>query len=119
MSWTEDNKTDPQGDWGQAAANNDIGFGQAVDNAINWGWGHARSWGHAITNLVGSTVIYGLRFDGSNDTLTGSLSEGDDYLVTIVFVPKATVARTVYGQFSDNSSNVRTIGINNDSDIIR
>ena len=74
--------------------------------------------GNAGTNLVGPTVIYGLRFDGSNDTLTGSLSEGNDYLVTIVFAPKGTVSRTVYGQFSDGLGNNRVVGINNDSDII-
>ena len=28
------------------------------------------------------------------------------------------MARTIYGQFADNSSNIRSIGINNDSDII-
>lgn len=118
MSWTEDNKTDPQGDWGQGAVNNSIGFGQGVDNAINWGWAHFRTWGHAITNLVGSSVIYGLRFDGSNDTLTGSLSEGDNYLLTISFVPKGTVSRTVYGSFADNSGNYRVIGFGADSGII-
>ena len=52
MSWTDANKTDPQGDWGQAAEN-DIGYGQGADNAIGWGVAHVLSWGHAITNLFG------------------------------------------------------------------
>lgn len=54
MSWTEDNKTDPQGDWGQAAENNEIGIGQAAENnLIGWGLAHVLSWGHALTNLFG------------------------------------------------------------------
>lgn len=57
MSWTDKNITDPQGDWGQAAENNDIGFGQGADNLIGWGWAHIRSLGHAVTNLLGKLGI--------------------------------------------------------------
>lgn len=53
MSWTNENESNPQGDWGQGAVN-DIGWGQAAQNLISWGMAHALSWGHAITNLVGS-----------------------------------------------------------------
>jgi hypothetical protein len=56
MSWTNENESKPQGDWGQGAVN-DIGWGQAAQNLISWGMAHALSWGHAITNLVGSLGI--------------------------------------------------------------
>lgn len=57
MSWTNENESTPQGDWGQGAANNDKGWGQAAKNLISWGMAHALSWGHAITNLVGLNAI--------------------------------------------------------------
>ena len=57
MGWTEDNITEPQGDWGQAAEN-DNGYGQGADNAIGWGVAHVLSWGHAITNLFGKLAAF-------------------------------------------------------------
>lgn len=64
MSWTEDNYTEPQGDWGQGSANNTDGWGQgSQNNAISWGMAHILSWGHAITNLLGNLVTeYALQF---------------------------------------------------------
>lgn len=40
--------------WGDGAANNTIGWGQAANNLINWGKSHFLSWA-GRTNIVGST----------------------------------------------------------------
>ena len=90
MSWTENNYSNPQGDWGQAAENNDIGFGQAaMNNAISWGVAHVLSWGHAITNLYGNlapSVSYALSFDGVNDytQLNTIINLVDDFEVSFI-----------------------------------
>lgn len=41
--------------WGDAAANNSIGWGQGANNAIAWGDSHAKSWAGA-TDIVGITT---------------------------------------------------------------
>ena len=45
--------------FGQAALNNSNGFGAgAANNNKDWGWVHARTYGHDETNLVGYRAIF-------------------------------------------------------------
>lgn len=111
MSWTDANKTDAQGDWGQAAANNENGWGQAaLNNLVSWGKAHAMSLGHAVTNLVGDGSFTGLLDTYPNAAAAYSLRQlSSTYTGDAVVVRRASDNGTQSIGFVANELDVNTL----------
>lgn len=110
MGWTSDNETDAQGDWGQGAANNDVGYGQGANNLVSWGVAHVLSWAHAITNLVGANIFALSFLDAGLDTVNlASLvtATGDFYLEQEIYSVVGGSGKATFGKVGDTSFFIR------------